>query len=91
MFRGFDRPSAARFAFLMSVPVLLAAGGYEMLDVLRMANLNEFLPLLAVGFVTAAVVGWFAIKWLIHYLSNRSLYAFAIYCAVVGAIVLFLG
>ena len=84
MFRGFDRPSAARFAFLMSVPVMLAAGSYEMLDVLKMPNLSEFLPLLALGFVTAAVVGWFAIKWLIDYLSRRSLYVFAIYCAVVG-------
>jgi undecaprenyl-diphosphatase len=90
MFRGFDRPSAARFAFLMSVPVMLAAGGYEMLDVLKMPNLDEFLPLLAVGFVTAAIVGWFAIKWLIDYLSKRSLYVFAIYCAVVGTIVFFL-
>lgn len=87
MFRGFDRPSAARFAFLMSVPVMLAAGGYEILDVMKMPNLGEFLPLLAVGFVTAAVVGWFAIKWLIHYLSHRSLYVFAVYCAVVGTIV----
>lgn len=87
MFCGFDRPSAARFAFLMSVPVMLAAGGYQMLDVLKMPNLSEFLPLLAVGFVTAAIVGWFAIKWLIDYLSKRSLYVFAIYCAVVGAIV----
>ena len=88
MFRGFDRPSAARFAFLMSVPVLLAAGGYEMLDVISMPNLGEFLPLLVVGFATAAIVGWFAIKWLIDYLSKRSLYVFAIYCAVVGLIVL---
>ena len=88
MFRGFDRPSAARFAFLMSVPVMLAAGGYEMLDVLKMPNLGEFLPLLAVGFVTAAIVGWFAIKWLIAYLSKRSLYVFAVYCAMVGTIVL---
>lgn len=87
MFRGFDRPSAARFAFLMSAPVMLAAGGYEMLDVLKMPNLGDFLPLLAVGFITAAIVGWFAIKWLIDYLSKRSLYVFAIYCAVVGAIV----
>jgi undecaprenyl-diphosphatase len=87
MFRGFDRPSAARFAFLMSVPVMLAAGGYEMLDVIKMPNLGEFLSLLAVGFFTAAVVGWFAIKWLINYLSSRSLYVFAIYCAVVGVIV----
>lgn len=90
MFRGFDRPSAARFAFLMSVPVMLAAGGYEMLDVLRMPNLGAFLPLLTVGFVTAAIVGWLAIKWLIDYLSKRSLYVFAIYCAVVGMIVFFL-
>ena len=85
MFRGFDRPSAARFAFLMSVPVMLAAGGYEMLDVLRMPNLGEFLPLLAVGFVTAAIVGWFAIRWLIDYLSKRSLYVFAMYCGAAGA------
>ena len=88
MFRGFDRPSAARFAFLMSVPVMLAAGGYEMLDVIRMPNLGEFLALLIVGFVTAAIVGWFAIKWLIDYLSKRSLYVFALYCAVVGLIIL---
>jgi len=88
MFRGFDRPSAARFAFLMSVPVMLAAGGYEMLDVIQMPNLGEFLPLLVVGFVSAAIFGWFAIKWLIDYLSKRSLYVFAIYCAVVGLIVL---
>lgn len=88
MFRGFDRPSAARFAFLMSAPVMLAAGGYEMLDVIKMPNLSEFLPLLAVGFVTAAIVGWFAIKWLIDYLSKRSLYVFAVYCAVLGIIVL---
>jgi undecaprenyl-diphosphatase len=88
MFRGFDRPSAARFAFLMSVPVMLAAGGYEMLDVIQMPNLAEFLPLLTMGFVTAAVVGWFAIKWLIDYLSRHSLYVFAAYCAVVGVAVL---
>lgn len=87
MFRGLDRPSAARFAFLMSVPIMLAAGAYQTLDVIKMPDLGSFLPLLGVGFITAAVVGWFAIKWLIDYLSKRSLYVFAIYCAVVGAVV----
>jgi undecaprenyl-diphosphatase len=90
MFRGFDRTSAARFAFLMSIPVMLAAGGYEMLDVLRMPDVSSFLPVLAAGFITAAVVGWFAIKWLMNYLSRHSLYVFAAYCVVVGAIVFFL-
>jgi undecaprenyl-diphosphatase len=88
MFRGFDRPSAARFAFLMSVPVMLAAGGYEMLDVVRMPGLTEFLPALAVGFVTAAIVGWFAVRWLLHYLAGHSLYVFSTYCAIIGVIVL---
>ena len=88
MFRNFDRPSAARFAFLMSVPVMLAAGAYEMLDVVRMPGLEEFLPALAVGFIAAAVVGWTAVRWLLKYLAEHSLYAFSIYCAIVGAIVL---
>jgi len=88
MFRGFDRPSAARFAFLMSVPVMLAAGAYEMLDVLKMPDLGEFLPLLAVGFVSAAISGWFAIRWLIAFLSRGSLYVFSAYCATIGTLVL---
>lgn len=86
MFRGFDRPSAARFGFLMSVPVMLAAGAYEMLDVIQMPNLGEFLPLLAAGFITAGIVGWLAVRWLIRYLGGHSLYAFAGYCAVLSLV-----
>jgi undecaprenyl-diphosphatase len=85
MARGLDRTSAARFAFLMSVPVMLAAGGYESLDLLKLPHLSSFLPLVAIGFIFAAVVGWFAIRWLLGYLTKHSLYVFAIYCAVVGA------
>jgi undecaprenyl-diphosphatase len=88
MLRSFDRPSAARFAFLMSVPVLLAAGAYELKDVIKLPNLGTFLPLLAVGFITAAVVGWFSIRWLLSYLNKNSLYVFSAYCAVVGALCL---
>ncbi len=86
MFRDLDRPSAARFAFLMSVPVMLAAGAYEMLDVLRMPDLVSFLLPLAVGFLVAAVFGWLAIKWLMDYLNRHSLYVFAVYCAVLGVL-----
>jgi undecaprenyl-diphosphatase len=88
MLRGLDRPSAARFAFLMAIPVMLAASGYEALDVLKMQNVGAFLLPLAIGFVTAAIVGWLAIKWLLNYLNKNSLYIFAAYCAVVGVIVL---
>ena len=90
MARGLDRPSAERFAFFMSVPILLAAGAYESLKVIEMPGTHEFLPFLVTGFVAAAIVGWLSIKWLIGYLSKHSLYVFAAYCAVVGALVLFL-
>ncbi len=86
MFRGFDRPSAARFAFLMSVPVMLAAGAYEALDLFKMPDVGQFLPLVSVGFITAAIVGWFAIRWLLNYLNKNSLYVFAAYCAVAGLV-----
>jgi len=85
MARGLDRKSAARFAFLISVPVMLAAGGYQMLDVIKMPNLASFILPVAVGFVVAAIVGWLAVRWLLGYLNKHSLYAFAIYCGVVGA------
>ncbi len=84
MICGFNRPEAARFAFLMSAPILLAAGGYESLKVIALPGTHAFFPYLITGFITSGFVGWLAIKWLIDYLSKRSLYIFAVYCAVLG-------
>ena len=89
--RGFDRPSAARMAFLMSAPILTAAGLYESVQVILMPNTTEFLPYLVVGFVTAGVVGWLSISWLMSFLRNHSIYLFAGYCAIVGMICLTVG
>jgi undecaprenyl-diphosphatase len=88
LLRGFDRPSAARFAFLLSVPVMLAAGGYEALEVVRMPGLSSFLPVLLAGFLAAAVFGWLAIRWLLRYLGRHSLTVFAVYCAALAAVCL---
>jgi undecaprenyl-diphosphatase len=88
MLRNFDRRSAARFAFLMSIPVMLAAGGYETLKVLKMPGLGELLPGFGIGLVIAAVVGWLSIRWLLGYLNKHSLYVFVSYCAILGALCL---
>jgi len=91
MFRNLDRPSATRFAFLMAAPIMLAAGGYESLSVLKTHILHTILAPLAVGFIVAAIVGWLSIRWLINYVGKHSLYLFAAYCAIVAALcVLFL-
>ena len=72
----------------MSAPILTAAGAYEALKVIQMPGTREFLPFLAVGFITAGVVGWFALQWLMKFLRNHTIYLFAGYCTVVGLICL---
>jgi undecaprenyl-diphosphatase len=79
MVRNLDRPTAARFSFLMAVPVFLGAGFLAVLDLFKLPNFTSQLPTLLAGFITSAVVGYLAIHWLLSFLVKRSLYVFAIY------------
>jgi len=88
MTRDYNRPTAARFSFLMAVPIMLAAGAAATLDLLAIPNLGDILPVFIPGFIAAAVVGYLAIGWLLSFLTRYSLYYFAAYCAIVGLIVL---
>jgi undecaprenyl-diphosphatase len=88
MLRDLDRPSAARFSFLMSVPVMLAAGLLALLDLFDLPNLSSMALPVAIGFFTAAVVGYLSIRWLLDYLARRSLTGFAIYCFAFGVLAL---
>lgn len=90
MTRELDRPSAARFSFMMALPIMLVAGLSALIDLLRIPDLAAMLPIFIPGFISAAVVGYLAIGWLIKFLTRYSLYYFAIYCAVLGLIVLLL-
>ncbi len=84
MFRGLDRASSAHFSFLMSIPVMLAGGIIAVIDLFSIPNFILLIPHFLVGFITAAIIGYIAIRWLLHYLTKRPLYIFAIYCAVFG-------
>jgi undecaprenyl-diphosphatase len=84
MLRNLERAAATRFAFLMSVPIMLAAGGYETISVLRMHILGGILAPVVGGTTVAAVIGWLSIRWLIGYVSRHSLTLFAAYCALLG-------
>lgn len=80
MIRDLERPSAARFAFLMSIPIMLAAGLLSGIDLLKIPNLSSLLPVFIPGFITSAVVSYLAIGWLLRFLNRYPLYVFAIYC-----------
>src|SRR5512137_530146 len=84
MLRGFDRRSAARFSFLLSVPALLGAGLVAILDLVKADSLAADLPALSIGFVAAAVSGYLCIRWLLGHLQRRGLIVFAVYCALFG-------
>jgi undecaprenyl-diphosphatase len=82
------RPASARFAFLMSIPIMLAAGLLASLDMVKVPGFMSMLPVFIPGLVASAIVSYFAIRWLLKYLTQRSLYIFALYCAILGSVVL---
>jgi len=90
MTRDLERPAAARFSFLMAVPIMLVAGMLAVIDLTQIKELGALLPVFIPGFIAAAVVGYLAIGWLLSFLTRYSLYFFAAYCAIVGLIVLVL-
>jgi undecaprenyl-diphosphatase len=90
MLRGLNRSAATRFAFLMSAPIMLAAGAYETMGVLQPGAAGALLPMLPWGLLVAAISGWFSIRWLIGFVSQHRLYAFSGYCAVMALVCLIL-
>lgn len=86
LIRDMRRPEAARFSFLMSIPIMIGAGTVALLDLSTASDPTSQLPALALGFLAAAIVGYLSIRWLIGYLKKRPLTPFIIYCAVLGAL-----
>jgi undecaprenyl-diphosphatase len=84
--RNLERQAAARFSFIMSVPIMLAAGLLEAKDLISNPDLIGSLPVILVGFLTAAIVGYFVIRWLLAYLATHSFKVFAYYCIAAGLI-----
>jgi undecaprenyl-diphosphatase len=88
MIRDLDRPTAARFSFLMSVPVFLGAGALAVVDLIKLPDAFMQVPALVAGFITSMVAGYLSIRWLLGYLAKRSLYSFAIYCVALCLLVI---
>jgi len=82
--RGVRREAAARFSFLLSVPVILGAGLFQLFDLTATGELGDLAGAMIVGFVVAAVSGYLCIRWLLRYLSHRSMNVFAAYCVLFG-------
>jgi undecaprenyl-diphosphatase len=87
---GLDRPTAARFAFLVGIPITAAAGGHELLRLLRAGPGLGDLATLLVAMGAAWTAGWVAIWALVAYLRRRSLRPFVLYRLALAAAILVL-
>lgn len=84
---GLTRESAARFSFLLSVPIILGAGLLKIKDLLH--TQVQIVPF-SVGIITSAIVGLLSIKFLLEYLKNKGFGIFVWYRIIIGLLVIFI-
>jgi len=84
LWRGLSHEDAARFAFLLATPVILAAGVLKAPTLAGSAGAHIH-GQLAVGFVIAGIAAYLSIRFLTRYFETRTLTPFAIYCLIAGA------
>lgn len=87
LFLGLRREEAARFSFLMSVPIIAGAGTLQLGEVVSEGMSAYDTLLFGVGFVSSAIVGYLAIRFFLRFVVDHSLRAFAYYRFGLAAIV----
>jgi undecaprenyl-diphosphatase len=84
LWRGLSHEDAARFAFLLATPVILAAGVLKIPSLLGHAG-DHIHGQVAVGFVVTGVTAYLSVRFLVRYFERHTLTPFAVYCLVAGA------
>jgi undecaprenyl-diphosphatase len=89
MFFGLSREDAARFGFLLGIPIITLAAAKGTLDVVQGAwHLPGSVTAIIVGFIAAGASGYLAIWGLLKFVKNHSLYWFAAYTGALGTVML---
>jgi len=87
---GNDKSKAARFSFLMVLPLIFGKIGKDILDGDVTAHMESNTPLI-IGFFAALISGYFACKWMIAIVKKSKLIYFSVYCFIVGTIAVAVG
>ena len=91
LFKGLNRKLAAKFSFLLSIPVIGGATLLKVRDLVTVGMGNTSLIEIGVGTLSAAIAGYFSIKLLLNLINKEKLSVFAYYCWLIGfAIIIFL-
>lgn len=89
LFCGLSRKTAADFSFLMSIPAILGGALLEIPDAIKNAGAGDVhWTCIVAGMLVAGMTGYFAIRIMLAAIKKKKLWGFAIYTAVLGALVL---
>lgn len=89
LFLQLKRHEAARYAFLLSIPIIAGAGFKKLLNLLISTQSNQINLILLLGFICSFITGYFTIKFFLKYISQKNLIPFIIYRIILaGAVVL---
>ncbi len=86
---GLSRKASAEFSFLLALPVLAAASGYDFLKHYKEFNSADYLSL-GIGFVVSFIVAYFTMKLFLRFLEKFTFVGFGIYRIVFGVVLLYL-
>lgn len=89
MLSGMNRRIATEFSFFLAIPTLGGATVYKLITSLDELQLDD-LVLLAIGAILSGIFAWFAVDWLLKYISRNSFVLFGYYRIVAGIIILLL-
>lgn len=87
IFLGFNRETAARFSFLMSIPAIAASGLLQFYQALQYIDYNGFIVLI-ISTIVSGIFGYLSIEFLLRYLRKKSTLIFIIYRILTGLIIL---
>ncbi|WP_268033162.1 undecaprenyl-diphosphate phosphatase [Algoriphagus sp. PAP.12] len=87
VFNGLDKKQATEFSFLLAVPTMMAAGGYDLIKS-DLAFTQAQIMMLAVGSLVAFISAWVAVKLFLKYVSKNGFTAFGWYRIVIGILFL---
>ncbi|MFZ2555762.1 MAG: undecaprenyl-diphosphate phosphatase, partial [Minisyncoccia bacterium] len=87
MVLGLGRSEIVEFSFLLAIPTMLAATGYDLLKTGSTFAVREW-ELLSVGFIVAFISAYAGIRFLVRFVQTRSFAGFGIYRIVLGAALL---
>lgn len=85
---GLTRPAAARFSFLLGIPVFSLAAAKQALDLMESGVTAAELVPMGIGLAASALVGYAVIAWLLNWLRSRNLTVFVVYRLLLGAVIL---